>query len=653
MCGIAGICDAQGLSPDDRRMLTDMVAVLHHRGPDDNGLYHDDHCALGHARLSIIDLAGGRQPMCNENGAVWVVFNGEIYNFVALRDRLVGMGHRFTTRSDTEVLVHLYEQEGAGMLAHLEGMFALAVWDAYRRRLLLARDRLGIKPLYVWTRGDRLAFGSELKAVLCAGAPRRIRLDALLDYLCYLYVPSPKSIFDGVEKIEPGWGAFWQEGVLRRFPYWDVPTGHTVEGAPHELTAQLGTLVRRAVQQRLVADVPLGAFLSGGLDSSTVVANMTELADRPPVTCSVGFDVEAFNELDAARAVAKRFAANHHEHVVRPDAVAVAQKLAWHYDEPFADPSAVPTYYVSQAAREHVKVALSGDGGDENFGGYRRYRFAAVEQRMRAHIPRWVRRATFGLAGRLYPKADWLPRVFRAQSTLRNLADDPERAYFQSVVQLAPSMARRLLSDDLQAALADYDPFSVLQRHFGRCEATDVMARCMYVDLKTYLPDDILCKVDRASMACSLEVRVPLLDHRIVEFAAGVPWSLKMRRGRGKWLLKELMRPTLGAEVVDRPKQGFCMPVGQWLRGPLRSMAGDLLLGGGGTTQEWLNRARIERLWRQHQAGHRNVESPLWALLMLELWARQLMRGADTPATANGDEPVGFMRGAQSCGSRA
>ena len=653
MCGIAGICDAEGLSPRDRRMLPDMVSVLHHRGPDDSGLYHDDHCALGHARLSIIDLDGGRQPMCNENGAVWVVFNGEIYNFTALRDRLIGLGHRFRTRSDTEVLVHLYEQEGPDMLAHLEGMFALAVWDTHRRRLLLARDRLGIKPLYVWSQGGRLAFGSELKAVLCAGVPRRIRPDALLDYLCYLYVPSPKSIFEGIEKIEPGWGAVWQDGALRRFQYWDVPTECSHEGDPDELTARLGTLVRNAVQQRLVADVPLGAFLSGGLDSSTVVANMTELAARPPVTCSVGFDVEAFNELDAARVVARRFAADHHEHVVRPDAVAVAQKLAWHYDEPFADPSAVPTYYVSQAAREHVKVALSGDGGDENFGGYRRYRFAAAEQRIRAHIPQWLRWATFGPAGLVYPKADWLPQVLRAQSTLRNLAVDPDRAFFQSVVQLAPGAARRLLSDDLRSALTDYDPFSVLQRHFDRCQATHVAARCMYVDLKTYLPDDILCKVDRASMACSLEVRVPLLAHQIVEFAAAVPWSLKMQRGSGKWLFKQLMRPTLGPEVVDRPKQGFCMPVGQWLRGPLRSMAGDLLLGGGGATDEWLNRRRIEALWRQHQTGRRNCESTLWALLMLELWAGQLLRGDDARGTASEDERVELIRGAQSCGSQA
>ena len=640
MCGIAGICDSTGLSPADRQALPEMVATLHHRGPDDSGLYYDAHCALGHARLSIIDLAGGRQPMCNEDGTVWVAFNGEIYNFVELRKRLIAAGHRFTTQSDTEVIVHLYEQAGPWMLEELDGMFAIAVWDTKRRRLLLARDRVGIKPLYYHRSDTRMVFGSELKAVLQAGVPKRLRPDALLDYLCYLYVPSPKTILQDVEKLEPGWAGVWEDGVWRQFQYWDVPTDSRVTGDEQALVDDLGRHVRRAVDRRLVSDVPLGAFLSGGLDSSTIVGTMGHLIADPVATCSIGFEDAAFDELTAARMVAKQFATDHCETIVQPEAVDVVEKLAWHYDEPFADQSAIPTYYVSQAARQRVTVALSGDGGDENFGGYRRYRFAMGEQRVRSMLPDWLRRRVFGAAARACPKADWLPKPLRARSTLANLSADPDRAYFQSVTQLDGDTARYLLSGDLRSQVTGYDPYEVLGRHFRACKTDDVAARCMYADLKTNLPDGILCKVDRASMACSLEVRVPLLDHRVVEFAAGLPTAMKIRNGSGKWALKELARPMLGDEIVDRRKQGFNVPMAQWLRGPLKAMGHDLLLASDSGTNAWLDRRQVRRLWQQHQSGLRDNSATLWAMLTLELWAQRFMTATRTPGKTRSIRPV-------------
>ena len=625
MCGIAGIADARGLTDDDRAAIDAMIDTLRHRGPDDRGTHAFAHCALAHARLSIIDLAGGRQPLSNEDGTVWISYNGEVYNFAELRGELEAAGHRFATHTDTEVIVHLYEEMGTACVDRLRGMFAFAIWDEPRRRLMLARDRVGIKPLYYHFDGHRLVFGSEIKAILAApGVPRRLRPEALLDYLNLYYVPAPKSMFADVDKLPPGHVLVFEDGRVRTHEYWDLEFGETPSGTEAELGERFWQHLSDAVACRLIADVPLGAFLSGGVDSSSVVAAMAERSDRPVVTNSIGFAEQRFNELPHADQVAQRFGTEHHRHVVEPDAVDVVERLAWHYDEPFADHSAVPTYYVSKMARQNVTVALSGDGGDENMAGYRRYRDLDRERRIRSVVPSLLRRGLFGPLSRSWPNPDWLPWFLRFRSKFALLgAMSDEAAHYRSMAFEQGEGGRRLLSGDVQRTLADYDTFSVFQHHYDRAPARDPLTRCLYVDIKTYLTDDILCKVDRASMAVSLEVRVPILDHVFMAFMASLPPDLKMRGGQGKVLFKQVARPRVGADVVDRPKMGFSMPLAAWFRGPLRGLVEDTILSPTACLRDWLDTGQIERLWRRHLGQGRWLESQLWALLMLELWARK------------------------------
>ncbi|MBI1852946.1 MAG: asparagine synthase (glutamine-hydrolyzing) [Planctomycetes bacterium] len=631
MCGIAGIVYRDRDRSPDERTLVAMRDTLAHRGPDGVGVWRRGPAGLAHRRLAIIDVAGGAQPVENEDGSIAITFNGQIYNYRELREGLVARGHRFRTQCDTEVIVHLYEEEGERCVEKLRGMFAFAIWDAHRNRLLLARDRLGIKPLYWRLDDESLTFGSELKAILAALAtPPAIDHTAILDYLVFLYVPAPKTIFREIQKLPPGHTLTLDSRGATLRKYWDVRFEENPTIGIEEAAERLRELIDESVRIRLMSEVPLGAFLSGGLDSSAVVASMVRASSSPVKTSSVGFRESAFDELPFARLVADRLGTDHHESIVSAEAARAIELLAPHYDEPFADSSAVPTYHLSRVTRERVTVALSGDGGDENFAGYRRYRFDLLEGRLRSLVPSPLRRPILGGLAAIYPKADWLPRPLRAKTFLAHAGDTAERAYYDSVAGVSESFARSLLSADVRRQLDGYTPFRAFESHFRAAGTSDPLARLLYVDLKTYLPDDILTKVDRASMAHSLEVRVPLLDHVLVEFAATLPSRMKLSGSRSKVVLKRAVARDLPSDIVDRRKQGFSIPLAAWLRGELRERAEEGLasLGSSGLFDPAALRSCLDR----HVRGTRDHATPLWALISFDAWARRF-------ATKRGETP--------------
>jgi asparagine synthase (glutamine-hydrolysing) len=617
MCGICGIFEPDRKSAIDCATLKAMSDVIAHRGPDDDGHHSGPGIGLGFRRLSIIDLAGGHQPLCNEDGTVWIVFNGEVYNFEELNRRYLSSGHKFRTRSDTETIVHLYEELGERCFAELRGMFGLAIWDSRRRKLLLARDRLGKKPLYYSWDGTRLLFASEIKSLWPAGGlSKEIDVEALCDYFSYQYVPAPKTIYQSVRKLRPAHYLVVEGSQIRETAYWDIRFDNTRELSEEEWCESFLAEYRSAVKSRLVSDVPLGAFLSGGVDSSSVVALMNEF--QPPVTtCSIGFSENSYDEAKDAQEFASTLGANHFEQIVKPRAIDLIPKLAWHYDEPFADSSAVPTYYVSQMARRHVTVALSGDGGDESFAGYRRYKLTHWENQIRSYVPEWARKGVLGPVGRIYPKLGWAPRVFRAKNTLQSLARTPIDGYFHGISCCPPWMKQDLLSGDVWRQLAGYDSADVLREHYRRAQTDDPLSRIQYVDIKTYLVDDILTKVDRASMANSLEVRCPLLDHKLMELIAQMPSSLKLRNGQGKYIFKKALGKILPAPVLTRKKKGFAVPVAEWFRGELKEFAYNALIE---RQDEALNGAFVQRCWNQHQRGQRDWSALLWCVLMFKSW---------------------------------
>jgi asparagine synthase (glutamine-hydrolysing) len=615
MCGIAGVYNYASERLVDEAVLKRMTDVIAHRGPDDDGFLIERRVGLGHRRLSIIDVSGGHQPIFNEDGTVAIVFNGEIYNYQELAQLVEARGHQLKTRSDTETIVHLYEEFGEHAVAMLRGMFAFAIWDARQQTMLLARDRLGKKPLYYADYKGRLLFGSEVKSLIAdPEIPREIDSEALADYFSFLAIPAPKSIFKHVRKLRPAHYLVVTPRGLREQEYWDIDFSQPEIRSAEEWQEQLLAALREAVGIRLMSEVPLGAFLSGGVDSSAVVAMMTEITKRPVVTASIGFTSEEFSEAAAA----KKFAAH-----VNPDAVAVVEKLAYHYDEPFADSSAVPTFYVSQVAREFVTVALSGDGGDENFAGYRRYKFDVAENRVRDILPASLRKPAFGAMAAVYPQLDWLPRPLRAKATLRNLSLDPAEAYFHSVYGAVARERDGLFSSDLNTRLNGYNPFDLFRYYYHRANTDDALSRAQYVDMKTYLVDDILTKVDRASMAVSLEVRCPILDHKFMELAARIPSDLKLRGGTGKYIFKQAIRKIVPEEVLTRPKMGFSIPLAAWLRGELRELAHSLLFD---PQDDLLNRETVKSLWERHQSGLRDFATPLWTILMFRLWQQKFLR---------------------------
>jgi asparagine synthase (glutamine-hydrolysing) len=618
MCGICGIFEFHRQQPPEEHVLRRMTDTLRHRGPDDSGFHRSPGIGFGFRRLSIIDVAGGHQPISNEDESVWVMLNGEIYNYPELHRELVARGHRFRTRSDTESIVHLYEEYGEDCFRRLRGMFAVALWDSRQRKLVLARDRVGKKPLFFTADGDRLVFGSEMKAVLSAGGiPRRMDAHALSDYFSLGYIPAPKTIYSAVRKLRPGHYLVASNAGIRETQYWDLSFAEVETRSEEEWCERLRHELREATRIRLMSEVPLGAFLSGGVDSSSVVAMMSHLLKQPAMTCSIGFAEKEYDEVGYAREIASRFGTNHHEETVRADALAVLDKLVWHFDEPFADSSAVPTYYVSRAARQHVTVALGGDGGDEGFAGYRRYYFDAIENAMRRYLPLAFRRRIFGPLGRTYPPLAWAPRPLRAKATLQSLARSPLEGYFNSLSIFRPDEKSRLFTQDFRNSLAGYDSIDVFREHYDRCSTDDLLSRIQYVDIKTYLPDDILTKVDRASMAVSLEVRAPLLDHQFMEQVARIPSSLKLRGPTGKYIFKKAMEPLLPAGVLYRRKQGFAVPLDRWFRGELRDLAYETIFL---SNDEILDVRFLKKVWDQHQKGVYDRSAHLWSVLMYRRW---------------------------------
>ncbi len=629
MCGLTGIFDTQGRSEIDRAVLHRMNETQHHRGPDEGGLHVEPGVGLGHRRLSIIDLSTGQQPLFNEDGSVVVVFNGEIYNYQELIPELTALGHVFHTRSDTEVIVHAWEAWGETCVERFRGMFAFALWDRNRETLFLARDRLGVKPLYyALLPGGQLIFGSELKSLLAHGGLRReIDPQAIEEYFALGYVAEPRSIFKGAFKLSPGHTLRIARGDLmpREREYWDVKFRVAGSIGLVEAEEELRRRLNESIRLRMISEVPLGAFLSGGVDSSAVVALMAQQSSAPVRTCSIGFSDPAFNESDFARMVAERYHTDHHLDRVESDDFELIDELARLYDEPYADSSAIPTYRVCQLARKHVTVALSGDGGDESFGGYRRYRLHLMEERMRAALPLGLRRGVFGLLGTVYPKADWAPRVLRAKTTFQSLGRNSVEAYFHSVSLLRDDMRRRLFSNAFRSQLGGYSAQDVFDRHAAKVDTDDPLALIQYLDLKTYLVGDINTKVDRASMAHSLEVREPLMDHPLVEWLATLPASLKIKGQEGKYLLKKAMELHLPEEVLYRPKMGFAVPLGRWFRGPLRERVRQAVQGERLRDSGIFNPAYLQHLLDSHESGMRDYSTPLWTLLMFDGFLRKVM----------------------------
>jgi asparagine synthase (glutamine-hydrolysing) len=638
MCGITGIFDTRGARPVDANVLQRMNDSQHHRGPDEGSLHLEPGLGFGRRRLSIIDIATGQQPLFNEDGSVVIVFNGEIYNYQELIPELQAAGHVFHTKSDTEVIVHAWEQWGEDCVLRLRGMFAFAIWDRNRQTFFMARDRMGVKPMFYALLDDgTLLFGSELKSLLAYSGPggtglrRDIDPAALEEYFALGYVAEPRTVFRGARKLPPGHGLVIRRGEAVGEPreYWDLRFTLDNRIGLADACAELTQRLQESVRLRMIAEVPLGAFLSGGVDSSAVVQAMAAESVEPVNTCSIAFDDPRFNESEFAQMVADRYRTNHRVETVQSDDFDLIDTLARLYDEPYADSSAIPTYRVCQLARKHVTVALSGDGGDESFGGYRRYRMHLMEERMRSALPAGIRQPLFGLLGRVYPKADWAPRVLRAKTTFEGMARSSVEAYFHSVSILRGPIRSQLFSASLKRDLAGYDALQVFRRHAARhvelSGAEDPLALIQYLDLKTYLVGDINTKVDRASMAHSLEVREPLMDHPLVEWLATLPSDLKIRGNEGKLLLKKAMEPRLPADVLYRPKMGFAVPLAQWFRGPLKQRVRDAILGERLADTGWFDRGTLQGLVHAHQDGSRDHSAPLWTLLMFEAFLRNVV----------------------------
>lgn len=615
MCGIAGFVNFHQHTQSSLQVIERMCEVIHHRGPDDQGVWTDDGLALGMRRLAIIDLAGGHQPIWNEDHSVLVVYNGEIYNHVELRQQLQQQGHQFSTVCDTEVIVHAYEEYGAACPRYLRGMFCLALWDARRQRLLLARDRFGKKPLNYYWDGQQLIFGSEIKSILATGIARELNPQALDDYLLYRYVPAPHTIFQNIFKLPAAHTLIWEQGTIKIERYWDLPFAPVCHDDEQTAIERTRELLRDAVKVRLMSDVPLGAFLSGGVDSSLVVGLMSQLLEQPVKTFSIGFVEDGYSELSYARQVAQHFHTEHHEFCVRPDLIEVLPRLVWACDEPFADSSMLPTYYVSKLAREHVTVVLTGDGGDEIFGGYTRYESEWALQR----IPAFVRRAlSYG--------SDFLPAGTRGKKFLHKLRYDLPARYVHRL-QKFPLMSTPIFEPDFVAQLQQHDPYAHLLGVFATMQAEqDTVTRLQYVDTRVYLPDDILVKVDKMSMINSLETRAPLLDQHLAAYVTSLPPHIRLKRGLLKALLKQAATNMLPPEILTRSKQGFGIPLKHWLRTDLRAYAWDMLTSTRARQRGIFRPHYVERLLNDHaNIAHVDYSGAIWALLCLELWFQAYM----------------------------
>ena len=634
MCGICGIVGIGRAAAFDEAAVARMRRTLAHRGPDEQGVRVAEFRAengvgrvgLGHARLSIIDLATGQQPLANEDETIWLVLNGEIYNFQELRQGLEARGHVFRTQSDTEVIVHLYEERGVECLEDLRGMFAFALWDGPKRTLFCARDRLGQKPLCFRAEGERFIFGSEIKAILQAGdVPRKVSLRALNHYLTYQYVPHPQTMFAGIEKLPPAHYLLWQDGRTTVREYWRPRFEVGKRLRTEEYAERLRELLAESVRLRLISDVPLGAFLSGGMDSSIIVGLMARASSAPVKTFAIGFEEKRYDELEYARMVARHFGTEHQEFVVRPNAVDIIPKLVWHYDEPFADSSAIPTWYVSEMTRRHVTVALTGDGGDEGFAGYPRYRAVKLAQWF-DRLPGFMRRA---LAGRWWER---LPVSVeqktwrrRAQRLFLALNMPPRERYVRWCAIFDDARKRELLLPDVSAAVAEDESWKIFDAEYMKAEKADFTGQTTFTDFMRYMPDDLCCKVDIASMAHGLECRAPFLDHKLIEFVGTIPTDLKLRGFSGKYLLKRAFADILPAPILKRKKMGFGVPIAEWFRGELKDYLRDVLLDPDTLQRGYFQPDAVRALVTEHIERRYDHGYRLWSLLMFELWHRRFL----------------------------
>jgi len=626
MCGIVGIVDTTGSREIDPALVQRMNETQHHRGPDEGDVYTEPGIGFGHRRLSIIDLSSGQQPLFNEDHSCVVVFNGEIYNYAELMEELLGLGHIFRTRCDTEVIVHAWEQWGEACVERFRGMFAFGLWDRNQQTFFMARDRLGVKPMFYAILPDgRLMFSSELKALRAVSElPRSINPQAVEDYFAFGYVPEPKTIYQNVLKLCPGFRLRIKVGEAIGQPqsFWDIPFAMHAPMSEQDAGEELIERLREAVKIRLVAEVPLGAFLSGGVDSSAIVAMMAGLMKEPVNTCSIAFNDPKYDESTYAAQVAAQYQTNHHTETVDTDDYALLDTLAALYDEPYADSSAIPTYRVCQLARKRVTVALSGDGGDENLAGYRRYRYAMAENRVRSLLPSALRKPLFGLLGKAYPKADWAPQMFRAKTTFQALSRDLVEGYFHGVSIMPEDLRAKVFSAGFKKKLQGYSAIDVMRDHAQRAPTDDPLSLIQYLDMKTYLPGDILTKVDRASMAHALEVRVPLLDHQLVEWISGLPPAMKLCGSEGKYIFKKSLEKHLPKDILYRNKQGFSVPLAGWFRGPLRERVREALLGPTLAETGIFNTAFLAEMVEQHQSGLRDYTAAIWSLLMFDAFLR-------------------------------
>ncbi len=620
MCGIAGFSQFNQ-QQGDLSSLQKMGNAIYHRGPDAGGEFLNDKVGLCHRRLSIIDLSeAGNQPMHSSDGKITIVFNGEIYNFQELRAELIDQGHHFKSHTDTEVILALYQRMGVGLLDKINGMFAFALWDNELELLFIARDRIGKKPLYYYQNGQDIIFGSELKALLALPqVPKNIRLDAVYDFFAYQYIPDPKTIFTDVYKLEPGHYLLVDKNGLSKQQYWDVSFAEQSTQTESSLKEKLQNIANECTHKRMISDVPLGAFLSGGVDSSGVVALMAKNSKTPVTTCSIGFDEEKFNETEFAQIVADQYHTEHHELLVHDNVADNLEHIVSFFDEPFADPSLVPTYFVSKLAREKVTVAISGDGGDEVFAGYEKYSVDRIENQLRKKFPSWLRKHVFptlaGIAGTINATA-----FRKAESLLTSLSVGPAMGFYISNSQINDKTWEQLVKSDVKDKLAGYHPSKLTIDRYAQADGTDHLSKILYTDMKTYLPGGILVKVDRMSMANSLEVRAPLLDHHVIDFSASIPSKFKIHKGEKKYILKEAFKDYLPKDILYRKKMGFSVPLASWLRNELKSICEDKLLINYSGLKTIFNSDEIAKLWHDHIAEKKDNSTVLWSMLMFQLW---------------------------------
>jgi asparagine synthase (glutamine-hydrolysing) len=620
MCGIAGFTHFSG-NMGDKDTLKKMGDSIYHRGPDAGGEHINEHVGLAHRRLAIIDLSdAGIQPMTSHDGKYVIVFNGEIYNFQAIRDELSAAGYPFKTHTDTEVILALYATEGEKMLSKLNGMFAFALWDTTSEKLMIARDRMGKKPLYYLQTETQFAFASEIKALLTLpNVPRDIRLDAVYDFFAYQYIPDPKSIFTHIHKLPPAHYMTIDASGVNIQQYWDVSFKNTSDESEVVLTQKLRDLATHCTKQRMVSDVPLGAFLSGGVDSSGVVAMMATNSKTPVTTCSIGFDEKKFNETEFAKEVANQYHTDHHEFTVHQNVADNLEKIVAYFDEPFADPSLVPTFFVSELARQQVTVAIAGDGGDEVFAGYEKYTTDATENRLRNKFPKFIRKHVFPKFADLLSNSN--ATVFRkGKSLLTSLSQEPAMGFYTTNSQIDDRQWQKLAQQDIKEKLGDYHPSKITIDAYEKSDGPDHLAKILYTDMKTYLPGGILVKVDRMSMANSLEVRAPLLDKDVVEFSATVPSEMKFKNGEKKHILKEAFKPMLPDDILYRKKMGFSVPLASWFRHEIKELAQRYLIEQAQGLKGIFNHDQVVTLWKEHQNGNADHSALLWSMLMFEMW---------------------------------